>query len=519
MSFLFVGLIFRSFRSILHAKEKYPVLLMTAIPVAYPIKTPYGSLLAINADYTASGTMHGPIENFMRKQVYPFYANTHSNAHNGQLMAHYIEESKNLIRKSVNAKPCDRVVFTGNGCTGAIMHMIHLMNLRTKTNPETVVFVSVAEHHSNYLPWTHLPIKFIIIPVTSTGAIDTKILAERFIEFARHPKICSFIAGSNVTGVVQQVNAISRLVHQHGALIFWDFAGCGPYVPIDMHFDDISYFDAIILSPHKFLGGPGTPGVLVANHKVFKNEVPFCPGGGTVRFVSRDIKKYSDNLEVRESGGTPNILGCIKAGLVFQLKDELIGFITRRETEINAKVRSTLNGIKDIEMINPMSSTVAQTQVPIYSFRVKGLHYNFVVALLNDLFGVQTRGGVSCCSLFAHYLLSNNKTKQMSIYKQIVSNHGVPSDYGWCRVTFHYTMTDNMVDYILYAIQFVVRYGKMFLHEYEYEENPNRWVHRRFKHVFPPLSYKNIAQFNAVPLTYDILRKQAGLAASALSTI
>ena len=297
---------------------------------------------------------------------------------------------------------------------------------------------------------------------------------------------------------------------KYGGLIFWDYAGCAPYVAIDMHRGPSSYFDAIFISPHKFLGGPGSPGVLVANHRLFKNDVPFCPGGGTVRFVSADIKRYSDNLEQRETGGTPNILGCIKAGLAFQLKDEMIHYITQREDAINHMVRPRLYGNRRLTLINPKPYP-GMNQVPIYSFKIEGLHYNFIVALLNDIFGIQSRGGVSCCSMFAHFLLRNCKRKQMSIYKQIVSDHGVPADYGWCRVTFHYSMSDAVIEFILYAIDYVAQYGHLFLNQYDYIETDNHWVYRGFQHQFPTLSYHNKVKVKETMLTPEVLNQQINL--------
>ena len=477
----------------------------------YPIDTPFGRRYYVNADYTASGTVYKPIESFIREEVLKYYANTHSNAHNGQLMASYMTQAKNLVRRSVNALPCDKVIYTGNGCSGAIMHIMHLLELSKPTTPESVVYVSVAEHHSNYLPWTHMPVKLIVVPINEDGTINIDYLTRSLIKYQGRQQICSFIAGSNVTGVLQPVHEISALVHRHKGLIFWDYAGCAPYVAIDMHRDDQSYFDAIFISPHKFLGGPGTPGLLIANYRIFKNSVPFCPGGGTVRFVSDDIKKYSDNLEQRESGGTPNIIGSIKVGLVFQLKDELLPFITQREREINAKVRRVLYNMEGLDLINPIMDDDAE-QVPIYSFKIEGLHYNFIVALLNDLFGIQSRGGVSCCSIFAHYLLSNNRSKQKAIYKQIVTDHGVPAGYGWCRVTFHYTMEDHVIDYILSAIAYVVKYGKLFVSQYHYEEVENHWVHNHFKHEFPELNYRNASRKREMRLTPAILEAQLAAA-------
>jgi selenocysteine lyase/cysteine desulfurase len=245
---------------------------------------------------------------------------------------------------------------------------------------------------------------------------------------------------------------------------------------------------------------------------LFKNDVPFCPSGGTVRFVSADIKRYSDNLEQRETGGTPNILGCIKAGLAFQLKDEIIGYITEREEAINRIVRPRLFSGRSsrLTLINPKPYPGIH-QVPIYSFKIEGLHYNFIVALLNDIFGIQSRGGVSCCSMFAHFLLRNCKRKQMSIYKQIVSDHGVPADYGWCRVTFHYSMSDAMVEYILYAIEYVAQYGHLFVDQYDYIETENHWVYRGFQHQFPTLTYHNKRKVKETVLTPEILNQQIKL--------
>jgi selenocysteine lyase/cysteine desulfurase len=477
---------------------------------SFPITTPFGRVYYINADCTASGSPYKPIESFMKEKVIKYYANAHSNAHNGQLMSSYMNQAKDAVRRSVNAKPCDRVIFTGNGCSGAIIHIIHLLDLKTLSSPKTVVFVSVAEHHSNYLPWTHLPVELVIVPMTNMGLLDTDYLESALKQHSRSAKICSFIAGSNVTGIIQPVHEVSELVHRYNGLIFWDYAGCAPYVAIDMHKGPASYFDAIFISPHKFLGGPGSPGVLVANHRMFKNEVPFCPGGGTVRFVSADIKRYSDNLEQRETGGTPNILGCIKAGLAFQLKDELIHVIAQREEAINHMVRPRLFGNQRLTLINPKPYPGIH-QVPIYSFKIQGLHYNFIVALLNDIFGIQSRGGVSCCSMFAHFLLRNCKRKQMSIYKQIVSDHGVPADYGWCRVTFHYSMSDAVIEYILYAIDYVAQYGQLFLDQYDYIETDNHWVYRGYQPQFPTLSYHNKSKVKETILTSEVLNEQLKL--------
>jgi selenocysteine lyase/cysteine desulfurase len=354
----------------------------------------------------------------------------------------------------------------------------------------------VAEHHSNYLPWQHLPVKVIIIPFTESGIIDTERLEKELQNSKKgnHPIVSCFIAGSNVTGVLQPVDKVSQMVHNYGGLIFWDYAGCAPYVEINMHANPKQniYFDGIVMSPHKFLGGPGTPGILVANCETFKNREPFCPGGGTVRFVCKKFMKYNDNLETRETGGTPNIIGCIKAGLVFQLKDSHIKQIIQRNREINQLVRPFFDSkdFKDlnIKLINPPTELSDMSQVPIYSFTVKPYHYNYIVALLNDLHGIQSRGGVSCCSLYAQHLLKMTPKDRDSIYHEIVDEHGVPAEYGWCRVTFHYTMSNKTVRFILDSIKNVARKAGELKANYKYLPEKNNYVNVNWEPKYPRLT-------------------------------
>lgn len=475
------------------------------------IKTPYGSKYFINADFTASGIVYKPIERYLHDHVLRFYNNVHSNAHNGQLMAYYLEESKNLIRKSVGAKPCDKVIFTGNGCTGAIAHLIHILELKKPTNPRGKVFITVAEHHSNYLPWTHVPVDLVIVPFTDEGIIDLAFLKAELLKGQKEgrPMICSIIAGSNVTGVIQPVYSVAKLAHIYGSLAFFDFAASGPYVQINMHSheDPDIYFDAIFLSPHKFLGGPGTPGILIAHNKLFRNEEPYCPGGGTVRFVCNDYKKYIEDPEKRETGGTPNIIGCIKAGLVFQLKDELIHYIAKREAQINQQVSTFLAKVANLHIVGPTLPTI-HDKYPVCSFTISDLHYNFIVVLLNDLFGIQTRGGVSCCSLYAQNLLHINKKHQKTIYRQILDGHGVPNEYGWCRVSFHYSMPPYVIDYILNAIQYVAQYGSQYMEEYTYCETKNSWTHIGYEPMYPQLDFHNQLHTKDIYLTQEKLHQQ-----------
>jgi selenocysteine lyase/cysteine desulfurase len=442
-----------------------------------PIQTPFGHRYIINADVTASGYPNRLVESIIENQILPYYSNTHSNAYNGRLMSHYIEQSKEIIRKSIGARKCDQIIFTGNGCSGAINHLIHCLNLKNQSRENIVVFISKAEHHSNHLPWTHLPVTLVYIPLLKNGLIDVNYLNKQLKQYQNYKTIlASFIATSNVTGVHQPVNLISQAVHKYKGLIFWDYAASAPYVPIDIHHNDESgqYFDAIFISVHKFFGGPGTPGILVANQNLFKNNVPYCPAGGTVRFVCPTFQTYSQNIEIKETGGTPDIVGCIRAGLAFDLKNRYQPFIIYKDKQILEYAQHRLSNISNLKLLNPAKNLNRQ---PIFVFIIDDLHYNLVVVLLNDLFGIQTRGGISCCSLLAQDILGIGPDKQKKIYSQIVSDKGVPSEYGWCRVSFHYAMPDFMIEYILYAVEFVASYGRMLKTIYKYYPLKNNWLY------------------------------------------
>lgn len=478
------------------------------------ITTPFGKKYIINADVTATGYPNKLIETYINNQVLCYYNNTHSNAYTGRMMSHFINQAKTIINKSVNAGPHDQIIFTGNGCSGAVNHLIHCLDLRNHSSEETVVFISKAEHHSNHLPWKHLPITLIYVPLLDNGLFDQGFLERELIKYQRFPNIiASFIATSNVTGVHQQTYLISQLVHNYGGIIFWDFAASAPYIPINMHYNDREkqYYDAMFISTHKFFGGPGAPGILIAHHNLFKNDVPYCPAGGTVRFACPTYQTYSQDIETKETGGTPNIIGSIKAGLVFDFKNRYQSYIEHWEKTMTPYIQSKLIKIKNIKIINPIKNINRQ---PIFSFMIVPLHYNMIVVLLNDLFGIQSRGGISCCSLLAQDLLGIDPHQQKQIHDQIVNNHGNPANYGWCRVSFHYSMPKYIVDYIIYAIDFIAKYGSQFKKLYKYYPSKNTWMYcpngcawDDFKHI--QLSLDNYAQKpNLIYLDQRVLNKQ-----------
>jgi len=455
---------------------------------------PFGKRWIINADSTASGACYKEIEKYIERNIKPFYANTHSNAITGKFMTECIEESKKIIRKEYNCNEDDMIIFTGNGCTGAILHLIHALNIPKKCDKtekkKFVVFNSVLEHHSNYLPWKNLDVYMELIPIQKNGLISQNILKEKLQFWYNNHKdvkiIVSFTGGSNVSGLIEDWSSISKLTHTYNGLMLWDMAACAPYMKINMHYndDDGDYMDAIFVSPHKFLGGPETPGLLIANKNLFCNSIPYCPGGGTVRFVCPNYDIYIPDIETKETGGTPNIIGCIKIGKVYELKQSIQHYIDYKEKRLYHYIYNKLLSINNLHLIvKPTYKNTIENQhiLPIFSFIIKKdiiFHYNLIVVLLNDLFGIQSRGGVSCCSVFAQYILQLDENEQKVIYNSISSGNGVPNNYGWCRVSFHYTMSKEIVDFILYAIQFVANYIDKYQVFYEYDGKKNSYCYK-----------------------------------------
>jgi selenocysteine lyase/cysteine desulfurase len=461
---------------------------------------PFGIRRVTYADYTASGRALAFIEDYLRDAVLPLYANTHTESSGtGLQTSRFREEARRIIRDAVGGSDAHAVIFCGSGMTAAINRLVDILGLRIPSglddrygvragippDDRPVVFIGPYEHHSNDLPWRESIADVVTIGEDGDGRIDLVRLEAALVEHADRPlRIGSFSAASNVTGILSDTRAISVLLHRHGALSFWDFAAAGPYVEIEMEPHRpgaepgdaaLDYKDAIVLSPHKLIGGPGTPGVLVGRRELFRNRVPTAPGGGTVAYVNALEHVYLADPEHREEGGTPAIVESIRAGLAFQLKERVgVEAIRQREEAFIDRAIAAWSGEPSIGILgNP-----ALPRLSIVSFTVRHagryLHHNLVVAILNDLFGIQSRGGCSCAGPYGHRLLGIDIETSHAFEREVARGcEGIKP--GWVRVNFNYFISEAVFDFLVRAVSLVAREGWRLTPWYRFEPATGLW--------------------------------------------
>lgn len=527
----------------------------SVIGEAEAVATPFGPRRVIYADYTASGRGLSFIEDHLREVVLPLYANTHTETSGtGRQTTRFREDAREIIAEAFGAGDDCVVLFAGTGSTGAIDKLIRALGIRIPAELDAqygltrhipagerpVVFIGPYEHHSNELPWRETIADVVRIPEDEDGHVDLSALEAALIAHADRPlRIGAFSAASNVTGILTDTRAVSVLLHRHGALALWDCAAAAPYVDVAMaphrpavtpegagsprraaqgdpdasglddgHLDDrhLDYKDAVFVSPHKLVGGPGTPGLLIARRELFANRVPTVPGGGTVAYVNADEHRYLDVIEEREEGGTPDILGAIRAGLVFQLKQAVgVEAILTHERAAISRAIAAWSEEPDIEVLGNLDAE----RLSIVSFVIRSgsgyLHHEFVVALLNDLFGIQARGGCSCAGPYGHRLLGID-VERSHAYERAIDQGCAGVKPGWVRINFTWFLTDQVIDFLIEAVRLIARHGHRLLDAYDFDPASGCWTHREGR-VPPPMSLHDV-RYDAGRVSWPTRRLQ-----------
>ncbi|KUJ73415.1 aminotransferase class V [Ruegeria marisrubri] len=434
-----------------------------------------GDVPLVYADYVASGRALKQVEQFVAEHVLPFYANSHTEAsYCGSYITRLRREARAEIARIVGAREEDAVIFTGSGATAGLNRLVSLMGVGEADRP--VVLIGPYEHHSNILPWRESKAEVIEIPEAPEGGPDLAALEAALIANADSDLVIgSFSAASNVTGIITDPDPVTRLLKRHGALAVWDYAGGGPYLPMSMGPADARK-DAIVVSPHKFPGGPGASGVLIVNKGAVKRSCPSWPGGGTVSFVSPWRHDYSTDLAAREEAGTPNVIGDIRAALAFIVKD-VVGEdeIARREALCNRMALEGWSGNPHLTLLG----TDKAHRLPIFSFLVtdnagKPVHQQLFTRMLSDVYGIQARGGCACAGPYAHRLLGIDREASEALHAALAAGEELKKP-GWVRLNFSYLMSEETVRFIIDSVNDLSRRTEEFAPFYDADPSTARF--------------------------------------------
>lgn len=455
-------------------------------------ETPYGMKRMLYADWIASGRMYKPIEEKLCNTIGPFVGNTHTEtSESGTRMTLAYHLAHKLIKEHVNAGPDDVIITAGYGMTTVVNKLQRMMGLKicgklTQSNcielkKPPVVFITHMEHHSNHTSWYETNADVVIIAPGNDLEVDTADLLRQLEKYADRPfKIGAFTACSNVTGIKTDYHKLARIMHEHGGVALIDFAASAPYVDINMHPEDpMESLDAVMFSPHKFLGGPGSSGVLVFNKELYKSVVPDHPGGGTVDWTNPwGGYKYIDDIEVREDGGTPGFLQAMKVALSIALKNQMDTRLMHQKE--NQLVKLAFSELRKIKNLHILADTV-EDRLGVFSFYFTDIHYNLVVRLLSDRFGIQVRGGCACAGTYGHYLLDVSYEQSQQI-TELINIGDLSKKPGWVRLSLHPTMTTDELLFVADALKLIQKNHEKWRSDYAYLSGKNEFVNK----LLPP---------------------------------
>jgi len=465
------------------------------------IETPYGLKKLIYADWIASGRLYMPIEKRIIDDIGPLIGNTHSESSaTGLAMTTAYHTAQKIVKKHVNANDEDILLLTGTGMTSAIAKLQRILGLKVPeqalhycaftsgaytsckdipNKKRPVVFLTHTEHHSNHTSWFETLADVVLLEPNDDLTVNPGSLRKEIVKYLDRPLLIgSFSACSNVTGYFPPYYELAEIMHEHNGFCFVDFAASAPYVDINMHPENkMQQLDAIFFSPHKFLGGPGSAGVLVFNKKLYKNTTPDTPGGGTVKWTNRwGGYSYISDIEVKEDGGTPGFLQGIRAAMAVRLKEDMgTELIRKREEQLLDIAFSELCRIKELHIL----AENIKERLGVISFYVDGIHHNLMTKMLNDRFGIQVRGGCSCAGTYGHFLLDVDIKHSQEITDMIEAGD-LSLKPGWIRLSLHPTMTDDELHYIISSIKSTIGKASEWGKDYRYDNHTNEFYHRTF---------------------------------------
>src|SRR6056297_1510272 len=455
----------------------------------HSIKTPYGEKPLIYADWVASGRLYRPIEDKITNSIGPYVGNTHTEtSETGTLMTKAYHHAHDLIKQHVNACDSDVIITSGFGMTAVVNKLQRMLGLKVcgtisrreciQESERPVVFITHMEHHSNHTSWYETAADVVQLEFDEDLLVDVDSLRRELEKHKdRKVKIGAFTACSNVTGITTPYHELAKVMHEYGGWCFVDFAASAPYVDMDMHpkDDPMKKLDAVMFSPHKFLGGPGSSGVLVFDERIYHNQTPDNPGGGTVDWTNPWGEfKYIDDIEAREDGGTPGFLQAMRTALSLELKNQMgTGKIETREKEL---VEMAFEGMRDVPDLHILADNITD-RLGIISFYFENIHYNLVVRLLNDRYGIQTRGGCACAGTYGHYLLDVSWEQSHRI-TQMINSGDLSMKPGWVRLSLHPTMTNAELDTCIHALEEIQKHHKTWEKDYVYDKSSNEFYHK-----------------------------------------